>query len=72
MLNCSTTALCRYLKDNSIKIKRKPKYDLNDIAKQIEVYYKEGYTNHYVIRKTGYSNGTICRAKKLIKNNLHT
>ena len=72
MLNCSTSALCRYLKDNSIKIKRKPKYDLNDIAKQIAVYYKEGYTNHYVIRKTGYSNGTICRAKKLIKNNLHS
>lgn len=72
MLNCSSTSLCNYLSKNNIKIKRKSKYDLFSIANEIKEYYIKGQTNDYVIKKTGYSKGTICRAKKILENNLHS
>lgn len=67
ILNCSSSALCNYLKNNQINIKRKSKYNLQEIANIIKPLYAVGYTNKDIMVKTGYSKGTICRAKKLIK-----
>lgn len=63
ILNKSSSALCLYLKRKKIKIPRKNKYDLNQIALEIENYVKANYTNKKIIELTGYSKGTICRAK---------
>lgn len=67
-LNCSSSALCRYLKNNKISIKRKSKFDLNEIAKIIKPLYKEGKINKEIMQITGYSKGTICRAKNILFN----
>ena len=62
-LNCAESALGRYLKLKKISIKRKSKFNLQKIAEQIKPMYEQGATNQFVIEKTGYSKGTICRAK---------
>lgn len=64
-LQCSSSALCRYLKDNKISIKRKSKFDLNEIAIIIKPLYEQGKMNKEVMQITGYSKGTICRAKNI-------
>lgn len=67
-LKCSTSALCRFLKINKISVKRKNKYNLQDIANLIKPYYQQGKNNKEIIEITGYSKGTICRAKKIAFN----
>ena len=64
-LNCAKSALGRYMKLNNIHVKRKSKYDLNYIAEIIKPYYEAGKGNKDVMQITGYSKGTICRAKKI-------
>jgi len=66
MFNCSSTSICNYLKKTGIKIPRKHKHDLNKIADEIKKYYLDGKTNDFVIKETGYSKGTICRAKNIL------
>jgi predicted GIY-YIG superfamily endonuclease len=67
LLNVSSTALTNYLKYKNIKVERKSRFNIFDISKEIKPYYELGYTNAMVMGKTGYSKGTICRAKNLLK-----
>lgn len=65
----SKSATCLYLKRRGIKIPRKPKYNLEAIAKDVSKYYESGMSNLEVMRITGYSKGTLGRAKKIFLTN---
>jgi predicted GIY-YIG superfamily endonuclease len=64
IINKSRTSLCKYLKKTNIKIPIKSKYNLDEIALTIKPLIEKGLTNKEIIKLTGYSNGTFCRAKR--------
>lgn len=67
-LNVSASSLTNFLKNNNIKVERKSKYNLDEVAKEINVYVMKGMTNKKIMEITGYSNGTLCRAKQKLQS----
>jgi group I intron endonuclease len=65
-LNCATSALGRYCKENNINIDIKRKYDLSEVSNKIKPYIDNGMNNKDIMQITGYSKGTFGRAKKLL------